>query len=1000
MKSNRTTWLSLAASLFVSVVLFNQCSEKPSASLPETVDFNFHVRPILVKNCYLCHGPDSSSREADLRLDTFEGATALRENDIYAIVPNHPKRSEVVKRINSDDPDYIMPPPESNLSLSESEKELLERWIDQGAEWKPHWAFIEPTKPETPEVELEEEVANDIDAFVLAKLEAQELAPVARASKNSLIRRLAYLLTGLPPSPSDVEKFLADDRPDAYERLVDQYIGAPQFGERWARHWMDLVRYAETKGHEFDYPVEGAWQYRDYLIRAFNEDVPYPQLVKEHLAGDLLEKPRWDEETGRNESQLGTLFYTMVEGKHSPVDLVIDESERIDNLIDVTTKTFQALTVACARCHDHKFDPIPTTDYYALYGVMKSSRFSVVDADFTLEEAENLAELEEVRSTIRKLVAEEWVESNPLSVQQASFRKATESQVATDYDIIGDFRGSDLDGWQSTGTAFGGQTTLGAPHFNQNFSQLTHLEEGRASSRQVNTGLVGALRSPNFTITKDFINVRASGEQSSVRIIIDNFQLIQDPIYGELEMRVDQPEWQDYTVDVSPWQGHQAYIEVIPGYFERHHYQLPPEAYVEVAYAVAYNDELPVLPSPDRSANQNLHRAVKRWANEQSTAEDVQYLNQFLRRNSVRISSDEIRRLWTREQQLAQGFMDSAYFAGITDGFSINSPVFIRGNPKTLSDEEVPRRFLSSVPSKDSIFQSAGSGREELAAAIVDPDNPLTARVMVNRLWHYLFGRGLVETVDNFGLQGKLPTHPALLDYLAIKFQEEGWSIKKMVKFMVMSNTFQRTVAADSLLQQQDAENLWLASFPLRRLEAEAIRDGMLAVSGRLDSTQFGPSVPVHLTEFMQGRGRPQDSGPLDGNGRRSIYLEVRRNFLSPMMLTFDRPIPFSTFGKRNVTNVPAQSLMLMNDPFVAEQAEVMARRVVAQTGLSAEERIQQIYLWAFSRSASEEELQQAQAFLQQQAELYPGQNMLASEEVWKDYCHTIFNTKEFIYLI
>jgi hypothetical protein len=254
---------------------------------------------------------------------------------------------------------------------------LLRKWIRQGAEWKPYWAFIPPIQPALPKLDNAEEVANEIDAFILAKQHENRLTPVPLADKNTLIRRLSYLLTGLPPNPGDIAQFLADDSDDAYEKMVDYYINSLRFGERWARHWMDVVRYAETRGHEFDYPVIGAWHYRDYLIRAFNEDVPYDQLVREHLAGDLLEHPRWNPETGLNESLLGTVFYTLYEGKHSPVNLTVDESERIDNLFDVTTKSFQALTVACARCHDHKFDPIPTTDYYALYGVMKSSRATV-----------------------------------------------------------------------------------------------------------------------------------------------------------------------------------------------------------------------------------------------------------------------------------------------------------------------------------------------------------------------------------------------------------------------------------------------------------------------------------------------------------------------------------------------------------------------------------------------------------------------------------------------
>ncbi|MEQ9438293.1 MAG: PSD1 and planctomycete cytochrome C domain-containing protein [Cyclobacteriaceae bacterium] len=1000
MKAPGISFLLLATLLFLTAILLSQCAEQPTATLPQTVDFNFHIRPILVKNCYLCHGPDSSSREADLRLDTFEGATALRENDTYAVLPGHPGKSELVRRINADDPNEIMPPPESNLNLSEKEKALLAKWIDQGAEWKPYWAFIKPEKTEVPTVEQKEEVANEVDAFILAKLEEQQVPLAPKASKPTLIRRLSYLLTGLPPNPSDIEKFVADDSPEAYEKLVDQYINAPQFGERWARHWMDLVRYAETKGHEFDYMVQGAWQYRDYLIRAFNEDVPYPQLVQEHLAGDLLASPRWNAETGRNESRLGTMFFAMTEGKHSPVDLAIDEADRVDNIIDVTTKTFQALTVACARCHDHKFDPIPTTDYYALYGVMKSSRLSILNADLGLQEAGDLEELKKIRRSIKDLLAEEWIGEKAMPVQQTGLRETgNEITREADRDVIGDFRGQDFDGWQSAGLAFGDKTTLGDPVFTKDAHQLIRLSEGKASSRQINTGLVGALRSPNFTITQDFINVRAMGKQSSIRIIIDNFQLIQDPIYGELDMRVDNPDWQNYTVDVTPWKGHKAYIEIIPGYYERHIYQLPPDAYVEVAYALAYNGEQLTLPLLQPATGTPSYQAARNWVKDESTPENIQLLNQSLKRNVWPAISPEIQQLHQREKQLAQRFADSSFFAGITDGFSVDNPVFVRGNPKNPTEEKVPRRFLSSIPTGDSIFHSSGSGREELAAAIINPENPLTSRVMVNRIWHYLFGRGIVETVDNFGLQGKLPTHPALLDFLATKFQEEGGSMKQMIKYIVMSNTFQRTVITETA--PQDPENLWLAGFPLRRLEAEAIRDAMLTVSGRLDSSMYGPSVPVHLTDFMQGRGRPQHSGPLDGNGRRSIYLEVRRNFLSPMMLAFDRPIPFATFGKRNTTNVPAQSLMLMNDPFVAEQAEVMAKRVVVQTGqLSLEERIQWVYQQAFSRSATAEEVTQAKAFLQQQARVYQSEDLLQSMDVWKDYCHTIFNMKEFIYLI
>ncbi len=560
------------------------------------------------------------------------------------------------------------------------------------------------------------------------------------------------------------------------------------------------------------------------------------------------------------------------------------------------------------------------------------------------------------------------------------------------------FGGRDSNGWRSDGEAFGNRSTLGRPIFTADGTRLVALSTGKASSRHFDTGILGALRSPDFVIEKDFIGVRALGQHASIRIIIDNFQLIQDPIYGELDIRVEQAEWQNYTVDVSPWKGHKAYIEILPGYYERHQYQLPPTAYVEAEYALTFDETWPLLPEPATLATSDLPQAVQAWSDHQSTPQQVRMINRALRDGTLARRHPEITKL--HQQAMLRPVADTSYFMGVTEGDAHNSPVFVRGDYQSLSEQIVPRRFLSAVAVGDSVFHSSGSGRLELAEAILHPNNPLTARVMVNRIWHHLFGRGIVETVDNFGLQGKLPTHPELLDFLAVKFRNDGWSMKKMIRCLVLSNTFQRAVVVDTA--SADPENRWLAHFPLRRLEAEAIRDGLLAVAGSLDTTQYGPPVPVHLTKFMQGRGRPSASGPLDGHGRRSIYLEVRRNFLSPMMLAFDRPIPFTTFGKRNTTNVPAQSLFLMNDPSVAEQARLMAQRLLSRSDQRVEGNIQWIYQRALTQPARKEEVDHAQAFLQRQAKLLGTDPSRAGypEEVWADYCHAIFNTKEFIYLL
>ena len=1002
-KHSKLVLSTLMACLF-ALTLF-RCGNNYSSSVPKTVDFNFDVRPILVQKCYLCHGPDPSSREAGLRLDTFEGATALLEKGTRAIVPGHPEKSELVNRITHEDIDLRMPAVESNMELSEYEIEVLKKWIDQGAKWKPHWAFIKPDLEGSEKNDAEGPV-NQIDKFILDKIEQNGLEAAPSANKNTLIRRASYLLTGLPPTPEMISQYIADQSPDAYEKMVDYYLDSSAFGERWARHWMDVVRYAETKGHEFDYPIPGAWKYRDYLIRAFNNDVPYDQLVKEHLAGDMIDSIRWNPENGINESQIGTAFYAMGEGTHSPVDIRKDEADRIDNMIDVTTKTFQGLTVSCARCHDHKFDPIPTADYYALYGVMESSRFSHRPANLTFEKAENTAELQAIKDSLKNMIADKWLkESIAIAAKkQADTRQTakTKTKKAAGYEIIADFRNDDLDGWKSDGSAFGQKTTLGELVFDTKNKKLVKLAGGKASSHQLAKGIYGALRSPNFVIEKDYIGIRAMGENATVRIIIDNFQLIQNPIYGELDKKINNKAWGNIKFDLSPWKGRKAYIEILPGVFKSHVYKLPENAYVDVEYVIAFDNEWPQLTNSANPETADTQQAIKDWAVNKCSPRQVGILNNLLRQGLLKSYFPKANPLLEKKKQLAQSLVDSTFFMGISEGFGINSPVFNRGNHNDLSKEPIPRGFLSAISSENPSFASAGSGRTELVDAILDPGNPLTSRVMVNRIWHHLFGRGIVETVDNFGLQGKLPTHPKLLDYLAIRFQEEGWSIKKMIKLITMTDAFRRSINAGPQSQKIDPDNLWLSHFPIRRLESEAIRDALLMAAGNFNPSMYGPPVPVHLTEFMQGRGRPGTSGPLDGNGKRSIYLEVRRNFIQPMMLTFDRPIPFSTFGKRNVTNVPAQSLILMNDPFVLLQAEIMAKDVISQNNMDMDERLESIYIKALGRQPDQAELEKAKAFINTLAKSYDikEEGILSSLDVWKDYCHSVFNLKEFIYLI
>ena len=1046
--------------------------------LPDEVDFNDHIRPILSNNCFVCHGPDAGTREADVRLDTREHATARRDEGGRAIVPGSARRSLLIQRITAADPDERMPPLDAKKTLSPRDIALLKRWIEQGAEYKEHWSLIPPAPPEVPPAPTNRQDAAAIDRFILARLDAEGLAPAPEASKTALIRRLAYVLTGLPPAPEDVRAFVADDAPDAYEALVDRLLASPQFGERWARHWMDLVRYADSKGHEFDFTIDGTWRYRDYLIRAFNADVPYDQFVTEHLAGDLIDAPRRHPDSLFNESILGTAFFAMGEGKHSPVDVRIDEAERIDNIIDVTTKTFQGLTVACARCHDHKFDPIPTSDYYALYGILESTRFAPTPLLSAHAEA-RLDSIKTLKSDIRHRLAEQWLDELDPSPQQAGRlkkslfapiggerqgegvlrqenfspvvrtvslssrpsastedtprlaalgtplkrgisspkREAVNPRISSDTTsaprILGDFRDGSFDGWFAHGPAFGDRPVMGLPVFDRGRMRLDSLAAGVASSRRWAAGVPGALRSPTFIIEHDSLDVVAAGYRSVIRIIIDNFQLIRHPIHGGLDREVDSPELKTYSFDLRLWKGRKAYVELLVGTYDKarfvtedHRLALSDASYIEAAYAVAYTGNPPDRAVPDPAPRDPPGEAVKEaigaWARDEADARQVALLNGLLRQRRLDASLDAVAPLIAQVEDVKTRRGGVGFFMGVTEGDAVSSAVFDRGNYKMPIGEPVPHRFFTALDPDGAPFTTTASGRLELARAITHPDNPLTARLMVNRLWHHVFGRGLVETVDNFGAQGKPPTHRALLDYLALRFIEKDWSMKGMIREMVLSQTFRQSTQGAAVAAEVDPENLLLHHYPVRRLEAEAIRDAVLAVSGRLDPTMYGEPVPVHLTEFMEGRGRPEVSGPLDGAGRRSLYLAIRRNFLSPMMLAFDMPIPFSTFGKRNTSNVPAQSLTMLNDPFVAEQAAVWADTLATLRHLDAAQKVDHLFLTALSRPPTEEETTQALAFIREQARHFGLPDDAASDDArpWAAYCHVVFNLKEFIYLI
>jgi hypothetical protein len=657
-----------------------------------------------------------------------------------------------------------------------------------------------------------------------------------------------------------------------------------------------------------------------------------------------------------NESLLATGFWWLGESTHSPVDSRADYADRTDNQIDVFGKAVFALTLGCARCHDHKFDPVATKDYYALFGVLTSSRYNRADVSDPAPTIKLLEELKRTRAELDRLAvaaggAQPTTPGTEIPLPEPGKGGASvwrEKSVA--FELFGtDWRKR----WDAEGLAFRPEASAGFPH----------------SAREARK-LSGSLRSPTFTIDKPYLAMRVAGREARARLILNGLQLIQAPIYGGLAQPInhgDELKW--LVFDLRMWKGQPAYVELIddgPGWV----------ALTEVRFADA--------PPPGESGP-----SLRPWE------------------PPGRLDHPDAEALRTRVREVEGKIPDPVRASTCRDGTGINGRVFIRGNHKTPGIE-APRAPLEAFGRP--AFTGPGSGRLELAKTVTDPSNPLVARVIVNRLWKHHFGEGLVRSPDDFGAQGQPPTHPELLDWLASELvhpthklggvPQVPWSLKRMHRLMVLStayrqsSTTERVGAGSADAHLVDPQNKLLHRQNVKRLEAEALRDSLLAVSGRLDPKMEGPGVLPYLTDHQVGRGRP-DSGPLDGNGRRSIYLQVRRNFISPMFTAFDYPTPFTCIGRRTVSNVPAQALVMLNNPFVLQQAELWARRILTAPG-TAEERIRAMYASAFGRPPTRDELAAATAFLAEQAQEYRKPD---HPKAWTDLAHVLFNAKEFIFV-
>ncbi len=1045
---------------------------------PRAAFFEANVRPVLVNNCYQCHAADTKQK-AGLLLDSKAG-WAIGGESGPAVIPGDPDGSLIIRAVSYEEPGIQMPPKKRLSPLAIAD---LRQWIADGA-YDPreggaeavsqaaatidvaarkaeHWAWQPVSHPKPPVVADTAWPRQNVDRFILSKLEEADLRPNDEAPARVLARRVFFDLIGLPPTPEQVRAFVADPSEEAYVALVDDLLESPHFGERWGQHWLDLVRFAETWGHEQDFAIPEAWRYRDYVIRAFNADVPYHDFLTEHVAGDLLDKPRIDPERRTNESIQGTGFWHLGEATHSPVDVREDESLRISNQIDVFSKAFMGLTVMCARCHDHKFDAVTDDDYYALVGYLQSSNYQLADIadpeaqaeayralttiqqseeaalreaftreyflkraegpiDWTAAEGEPLVPLEESPHTILQA----WAERETASKERAAAQTVVRTERKGELDLIPieepfeaarhvvvNYADPEA-GWYVNGYRYGAEPA----HPGTFLGDQGLVLESAAHSDLLSERFSGLLRTKTFEVVGDRLWMRVRGH-GKLFVAVDSHRVCKGPLHSDRlrkEIKVgDAYQWVAH--DLSKYIGHRVHLEFTPtqGFAlqeVRFSKDKPHTPWKPNSHVVAMLQSLEGNADVNAGLNRVLDRAVDAWERGEADADQVALVDwAFFRsgvfaptiKDSPRVATARARFRQDRaeaERQIPKPIRALA----LMDGSPENEPVHLRGNYRTLSPEPVPRRFLEALTESSDAEASPcdhGSGRLQLARQLTGLENPLTHRVMVNRVWHHLFGKGIVETVDNFGVTGTPPSHPALLDHLAHRFgHEHQGSIKALIRELVLSSTYRMSSQPDPDKTQRDPTNRLVHRMPIRRLTSEAIRDQLLSVSGRLQPDKmYGKSVMVHISPFNRTNRSPNGSGPLDGDGRRSIYIEGRRNHLEPLLVAFDKPTPFTAIGKRNVSNSPAQPLMLLNNELVHQEAARWAKHLLALPAADDRTRLAEAYWRAFSRAPEAEEIALALDFLALQRELY--QDDQSEQRAWQDLAHTLINVKEFIYI-
>ena len=980
--------------LSVLALLLGGCTREPSARL----SFNETVQPILSEYCYGCHGPSSSSRKAGLRLDHPEFAYAPHEKFGPAIIPGQPERSPLVRRIEAKDSDERMPPPEAHKHLKPEQIAALRRWIKEGAHYETHWAFVAPRLPPLPATRRTDWAQNEIDRFILARLDSEGLAPSPQADRSTLIRRLTYDLTGLPPTPEEVAAYLADPSGDAYEKIVDRLLASPRYGEHRARYWLDVARYGDTHGLHLD-NFRSIWPYRDYVIRAYNENKPYDQFVREQLAGDLL--------PAKNPDQLVATGYIRA-GISSGEGGTLVEELRVNNKrerAEAYGAAFLGLTVGCANCHDHKFDPLTQRDFYRLTAFFNNLTEDPSNDDrndwppfVRLPTPENRAAYEQTFSTrsivlraidARRARARELIAAWLAQSAQAPQAVSTDGLLARlrlDEQQGGAFRNSAPGASARAVTATGGAPVWGEntwlwPSMRMDTSTRLELADlGDVESTQpfsVGTWLMPYLET-------------ASSESAHFGAILGRVDAAQqgrgwELYYTEQKLDPKKPLLRGRLVFhlVHAWPGNAVDVETQELLLERGRWNHVLATYdgsgrasgvrlyvdgqpqavkvVKDALAGTIRTAVPLefgRQYPDANPlRQSRYQDFRYYARALSPEEAARvpredYVSVVTRRPMASWSEDEFKAVsdfyFLQEDEITRALVarlpalnaeldrlaaggDLALVSEEGAGLAY-ADVLTRGIYSQRRERVRPGvpQFLPPLP------PGAPLDRRGLAEWTVNAANPLTARVAVNRMWQELFGTGLVETTEDFGTVGARPSHPQLLDWLAVDFREHGWDVKRFYKQLVMSATYRQAALITPELLEKDPRNRLLARGPRFRMDAEMLRDTALAASGLLVEKIGGPSVkPYQPPGVWEAGGFPssdtttykQDHG--EALYRRSLYTFWKRMATMPDMDTFDAPVRDAACTRRQRTNTPLQALVVMNDPQWLEAARRLAERVL-----------------------------------------------------------------------